>query len=100
QAVRWWHDTCNPRRLYIEVSYTLSTDQPFPVWISTWIPHQLMADDYAEPHAAQPADTTRPCVKKLPHERRDLRTTSSPQPHAPSPLFTGARVAWRFPAGC
>jgi hypothetical protein len=48
QAVRWWQDTCNPRRLYIEVSYTLSNGQPFAVWISTVIPEQLLDTSNAE----------------------------------------------------
>jgi hypothetical protein len=41
QALRWWQDKYNPRRLYIEVSYPLSSGQPFPVWISTLIPGQV-----------------------------------------------------------
>ena len=49
QALRWWQDKYNPRRLYIEVSYTLSSGQPFPVWISTLIPGQVEESGQTEP---------------------------------------------------
>ena len=49
QAVRWWQDKYNPRRLYIEVSYTLSNGRPFPVWISTLIPGHVEERRTAEP---------------------------------------------------
>jgi hypothetical protein len=41
QARRWWQDTHNPRRLYIELNYTLSDGQSFPVWISTLLPRHV-----------------------------------------------------------
>ena len=41
RAVRWWQDSYNPRRLYIEIPYRLSTGQTFSVWISTLIPQHL-----------------------------------------------------------
>src|SRR5215471_7031922 len=47
QALRWWQDQYNPRRLYIEVNYTLANGRAFPVWISTGIPGQV-----EESHAA------------------------------------------------
>ncbi|HEV8713235.1 MAG TPA: hypothetical protein VGX03_10445 [Candidatus Binatia bacterium] len=49
QARRWWRDTHNPLRLYIEVNYTLANGQSFPVWISTLIPAQLADSCHAEP---------------------------------------------------
>ena len=49
QAQRWWQDTYDPRRLYIEVSYTLSNGRPFPVWISTLIPGHVEERRTAEP---------------------------------------------------
>jgi len=76
QARRWWQDTYNPRRLYIEVNYTLSTGQPFPVWISTLIPGQLAYGRHAESQAEQRADAPRPVLTKTPRERRGLSTAA------------------------
>ena len=78
QAVRWWQDTYNPRRLYIELNYTLTDGQPFPVWISTSIPQPLTTDDSPEPQAEQPAHPSIPSVTKMPPKRSDLLTTSPP----------------------
>ena len=87
QARRWWRDTYNPRRLYIEVNYTLSTGQPFPVWISTLIPGQLAYGHRVEPRAEQRADASRPMLTKTPHGHRDLSTP------APRPARTPRRLS-------
>jgi len=81
RAVRWWQDTYNPYRLYIEVSYRLSTGQPFLVWISTLIPQQLLRE---EGRGKQLARTPLPGVTKQPHSRRDFLTSSVPQTRAAS----------------
>ena len=78
QAMRWWQDTYNPRRLYIEIAYTLSTGQPFPVWISTPIPQPLTEDDDTAPQAEQRAHPAMPSVTKMPPARSDSLTTPPP----------------------
>ena len=74
QARRWWQDTHNPRRLYIEVNHTLSNGQPLPVWISTLLPPQLACGSRVELPAERRADLTAPCVTKPPRGRRDFLT--------------------------
>jgi len=59
QALRWWQDSYDPRRLFIEVSYTLSNGQPFPVWISTPIPGSGENSRQAEPPRARRAEPSR-----------------------------------------
>jgi len=87
QARRWWRDAYNPRRLYIEVNYTPSTGQPFPVWISTLIPGQLAHGHHVEPQAEQRADASGPVLTKTPRERGDLLTP------APRPAQTPQRLS-------
>ena len=74
QARRWWQDTHNPRRLYIEVKHTLSNGQPFPVWISTLLPQQFTGGSRVELRTEQRADAIAPHVTKTPHEGRDFLT--------------------------
>jgi hypothetical protein len=50
QAQRWWQDTHNPRRLYIELTYTLSDGQSFPVWVSTLLPGHVEGSHHADAH--------------------------------------------------
>ena len=52
QALRWWQDKDNPRRLYIEINYRLSTGRPFPVWITRPIPGPIEESHAAEPQGA------------------------------------------------
>jgi hypothetical protein len=92
QAVRWWQDSYNPHRLYIEVSYRLSTGQPFLVWISTLIPQQLLREERS---GQQSMRAPLPGVRKQPRPRRDLLTLSSPQTHAASRTLAPAERAVR-----
>ena len=74
QALRWWQDTHNPRRLYIEVKHTLSNGQPFPGWISTLLPQQLTGGSRVELRTEQRVDAIAPHVTKTSHEGRDFLT--------------------------
>lgn len=84
-AVRGWQAIYTPRRLYREIHYTLSTGQPFPVWISTLIPGPVEERRAAEPPRERYVEASRPVVARTSRGRRDLLTTTSEQtPARPS----------------
>ena len=83
QAVRWWQDKYNPRRLYIEVNYTLANGQPFPVWISAPIPGQLEVNCQAEHHTAPRADAPSLSLTKPPRGCPDFVTPGAQSTPAP-----------------
>jgi len=86
QAVRWWQDTYNPRRLYIEVHYTLSDGHPFPVWISTPVPGYLADTRQAKCQAAPREPAARLRVTKSPRECPGFVTATAQPTPAPQRL--------------
>lgn len=53
QALRWWQDKGDPRRLYIEATLTVLSRQAFPVMLEALLPEQQEGDNHIGHQAEQ-----------------------------------------------